>query len=89
MNPLYVGIDVSSKTNVIYLTKSDGSKIDNFSVAKSLDGSKNRQTYPIVTTFRSISDGITTSLPEPMYSLISTVPNFDIKVYLIKSSAVN
>ena len=32
MNPLYVGIDVSSKTN--------GSKISNFSVANSLDGSK-------------------------------------------------
>lgn len=26
MNPLYVGIDVSSKTNVIYLMKPDGSK---------------------------------------------------------------
>ena len=40
MNPLYVGIDVSSKTNVVYLMKSDGSKISNFSVANSLDGSK-------------------------------------------------
>ena len=40
MNPLYVGIDVSSKTNVVYLMKSDGSKISNFSVANSRDGSK-------------------------------------------------
>lgn len=40
MNPLYVGIDVSSKTNVVYLMKPDGSKICNFSVANSLDGSK-------------------------------------------------
>ena len=40
MNPLYVGIDVSSKTNVVYLMKPDGSKISNFSVANSLDGSK-------------------------------------------------
>lgn len=40
MNPLYVGIDVSSKTNVVYLMKPDGSKIRNFSVANSLDGSK-------------------------------------------------
>ena len=38
MNPLYVGIDVSSKTNVVYLMKPDGSKISNFSVANSLDG---------------------------------------------------
>ena len=40
MNPLYVGIDVSSKTNVVYLMKPDGSKISNFSVANSLDGSR-------------------------------------------------
>lgn len=40
MNPLYVGIDVSSKTNVVYMMKPDGSKICNFSVANSLDGSK-------------------------------------------------
>jgi transposase len=40
MNPLYVGIDVSSKTNVVYFMKPDGSKICNFSVANSLDGSK-------------------------------------------------
>lgn len=40
MNPLYVGIDISSKTNVVYLMKPDGSKISNFSVANSRDGSK-------------------------------------------------
>ena len=40
MNPLYVGIDVSSKTNVVYFMKPDGSKICNFSVANSLDGSQ-------------------------------------------------
>ena len=40
MNTLYVGIDVSSKTNVIYLMKPDGSKHSNFKVANSLDGSK-------------------------------------------------
>ena len=32
MNTLYVGIDVSSKTNVIYLMKPDGSKHSNFKV---------------------------------------------------------
>ena len=40
MNPLYVGIDVSSKSNVAYFMKPDGSKHSNFSVANSLDGSR-------------------------------------------------
>ena len=40
MNTLYVGIDVSSKNNVTYLMKPDGSKHSNFKVANSLDGSK-------------------------------------------------
>ncbi len=40
MNPLYVGIDVSSRTNVVYFMKPDGSKHSNFSVANSLDGAK-------------------------------------------------
>jgi len=39
MNPLYVGIDVSSRNNVVYLMKPDGSKIKNFSVPNSKDGS--------------------------------------------------
>ena len=39
MNPLYVGIDVSSKSNVVYLMLSDGSKHSNFSVANSHEGS--------------------------------------------------
>ena len=40
MNPLYVGIDVSSKSNVAYLMKPDGSKHSNFSVPNSRDGSR-------------------------------------------------
>ena len=40
MNPLYVGIDVSSKSNVAYLMKPDGSKHSNFSVPNSRDGSQ-------------------------------------------------
>lgn len=39
MNPLYVGIDVSSKSNVVYLMKPDGSKHSNFSVPNSHTGS--------------------------------------------------
>ena len=40
MNPLYVGIDVSSRNNVIFLMKSDGSKIKNFTVPNSKDGAR-------------------------------------------------
>lgn len=40
MNPLYVGIDVSSRSNVAYLMKPDGSRHSNFSVANSRDGSQ-------------------------------------------------
>ena len=39
MNPLYVGIDVSSKSNVVYLMLPDGKKHSNFSVPNSQDGS--------------------------------------------------
>ena len=40
MSPLYVGIDVSSKSNVAYLMKPDGSKHSNFSVPNTRDGSR-------------------------------------------------
>ena len=39
MNPLYVGIDVSSKSNVVYFMLHDGSKHSSFSVANSHTGS--------------------------------------------------
>ena len=39
MNTLYVGIDVSSKSNVVYLMLPNGDKHSNFSVANSRDGS--------------------------------------------------
>lgn len=39
MNPLYVGIDVSSKSNVICFILPNGKKHSNFSVAYSHDGS--------------------------------------------------
>ena len=35
MNPLYVGIDVSSKSNVFYLMLQNGDKVCNFTVANS------------------------------------------------------
>jgi transposase len=40
VNPLFVGIDVSSKNNVTYLMKPDGSKHSSFSVQNNLDGAK-------------------------------------------------
>lgn len=40
MNPLYVGIDVSSKNNVTYIMKPDGSKHSSFSVQNNLGGTK-------------------------------------------------
>lgn len=38
MNSLFVGIDVSSKTNVVYFMKPDGSKLSSFSVQNNLNG---------------------------------------------------
>ena len=40
MNKLYAGIDVSSKTNYVYLMKPDGTKHNSFSVKNTPDGSK-------------------------------------------------
>ena len=38
MNTLYVGIDVSSRSNVVYLMLPNGNKHSNFSVANSHEG---------------------------------------------------
>ena len=40
MNPLFVGIDVSSKNNVVCLMKPDGGKHSSFSVQNNLGGAK-------------------------------------------------
>ena len=40
VNPLFVGIDVSSKSNVAYLMNPDGSKYSSFSVQNNLGGAK-------------------------------------------------
>ena len=40
LNPLYVGIDVSSKNNVAYLMKPDGAKHSSFSVQNNRGGAK-------------------------------------------------
>ena len=40
LKPLYVGIDVSKRNNVVYLMKSDGSKHSSFAVQNNLGGAK-------------------------------------------------
>ena len=54
VNPLYVGIDVSSKTNVTYLMKPDGTKYSSFSVQNNLGGAK-ILTEKIVSAMNSMS----------------------------------
>ena len=54
MNPLYVGIDVSSKTNVTYLMNPDGTKYSSFSVQNNLGGAK-ILTEKIVSAMNSMS----------------------------------
>lgn len=54
VNPLYVGIDVSSKTNVTYLMKPDGTKYSSFSVQNNVGGAK-ILTEKIVSAMNSMS----------------------------------
>ena len=54
VNPLYVGIDVSSKSNVTYLMKPDGSKHSSFSVQNNVGGAK-IMTEKIVSAMNSMN----------------------------------
>lgn len=54
MNTLYVGIDVSSRNNVVFLMKPDGSRIKCFSVPNSKDGSE-KLVREIVSALTSLS----------------------------------
>ena len=49
MNTLYVGIDVSSKNNVTYLMKPDGSKHSSFTIFNNPDGSAKIATCAVET----------------------------------------
>ena len=53
MNPLFVGIDVSSRNNVAYLMKPDGTKHSSFSVQNNLGGAK-LLSQKIVSALRSM-----------------------------------
>ncbi len=52
MNPLFVGIDVGSQNNAVYLMKPDGSKYSSFSVQNNRGGAK-RLTEKIVSAVQS------------------------------------
>lgn len=80
MSKLYVGIDVSSKNNVVYLMKPDGSKYNNFSVENSPKGSAElvKQIIKALTSY---------NLTEVTVGLESTGCYGDHLVYFLKENA--
>ena len=80
MPKLYVGIDVSSKNNVVYLMKPDGSKYSNFSVENSPKGSAE--------LVKQIVKALTShNLTEVAVGLESTGCYGDHLVYFLKDNA--
>ena len=80
MSKLYVGIDVSSKNNVVYLMKPDGSKYSNFSVENSPKGSAE--------LVKQIVKALTShNLTEVAVGLESTGCYGDHLVYFLKENA--
>ena len=80
MNPLYVGIDVSSKSNVVYFMLPNGDKHSNFSVANSQDGSAQ-----LVKRIRSVL--ASESLDTVSIGLEATSVYGDNLVYFLKEDA--
>ena len=80
MNPLYVGIDVSSKSNVIYFMLPNGDKYSNFSVANSHDGS----TQLVKRIFSAMTS---LSLDTVLIGLESTSVYGDNLVYFLREDA--
>ena len=80
MSKLYVGIDVSSRNNVVYLMKPDGSKYSNFSVENSPKGSAE--------LVKQIVKALTShNLTEVAVGLESTGCYGDHLVYFLKENA--
>lgn len=80
MSKLYVGIDVSSRNNVVYLMKPDGSKYSNFSVENSPKGSAE--------LVKKIVKALTSyNLTEVTVGLESTGCYGDHLVYFLKENA--
>ena len=80
MNPLYVGIDVSSKSNVIYFMLPNGDKHSNFSVVNSQDGSA-QLVKRIFSTMNSLS------LDTVLIGLEATSVYGDNLVYFLREDA--
>lgn len=80
MSTLYVGIDVSSKSNVVYLMLPDGSKHSNFSIANSHVGSSQlvKRIFSVMTS---------ESLDTILIGLESTSVYGDNLVYFLKEDA--
>ena len=80
MNPLYVGIDVSSRSNVVYLMLPNGDKLSNFSVANSHTGSTQlvKRILSAVTSY---------SLDTVLIGLESTSVYGDNLVYFLREDA--
>lgn len=80
MSKLYVGIDVSSRNNVVYLMKPDGSKHSNFSVENSPKGSAElvKQIVKALTSY---------NLTEVTVGLEATGCYGDHLVYFLKENA--
>ena len=80
MNPLYVGIDVSSESNVVYLMLPDGSKHSHFSLANSRDGA--------ITLVKRVLSAITShSLTHLLIGMESTSVYGDNLVYFLREDA--
>ena len=80
MNPLYVGIDVSSKNNVAYLMLPNGDKHSNFPIINSHDGS--------VQLVKRIFSALTThSLDTVLIGLEATSVYGDNLVYFLREDA--
>lgn len=79
-NTLYVGIDVSSKSNTVYFMLPNGDKYSNFSVANSQDGSKQlvKRIHTVMTS---------ESLDTVMIGLESTSVYGDNLVYFLREDA--
>lgn len=77
MNLLYVGIDVSSRNNVTYIMKSDGSKHSSFSVHNNLGGAK-------LLSERIVSALKTTQLNDVVIGLEATSIYGDSLVYALR-----
>lgn len=80
MHTLYVGIDVSSKSNVVYLMLPNGDKHRNFSVANSKDGS-------IQLVKRILSAMTSRSLDTVLIGLEATSVYGDNLVYFLQKDA--